>query len=77
MRSYSNLISMYHELEEQAVDEQIVLMCEKGKEVPLPVVLRQFKYLVKNNVRGKQYHCLRQYLVAIFDKQIIDDLEAM
>lgn len=77
MRTYEQLIKTYNEVTPQAIDPQVILLCERQISVPLKVVLGQFKYCVEHGITDTNYYALKGYLVSVFNKQTIDDLEAM
>lgn len=77
MGSYNQLLLLYKNVKEQPVDPQIVMLCQSGAYSPLEVVLAQFKFLLNRGMRGDEYSSIRGYLVKVFGKQIIDDMEAM
>lgn len=76
MKNYNRLFTLYKQVDTHPVDLQMIMQCEAGVYVPLEIVLAQFKYALENK-REREYKSLRQYLETIFDKQTIDDLEAM
>lgn len=77
MRCYNKLVKLYNETDENEINEQTVLMCERQEDVPLTVVLSQFKYLVRHRICDNRYGVLKRYLEDTFGEQIIKDLEAM
>ena len=71
----TNLILKVVNLPAAKVDDQIVLLCERSEYPPLDDVLAQFKWCVQNREFSKQYEILSDYLISVFGKRLVRELE--
>lgn len=73
--TYQRLFDKFQIVKEQAVDEQIILMCKRNGTVPMSYVLSQFKFCLKHNIKDDRYESLSSYLVNRTNKPFLLRLE--
>lgn len=74
---YDNLVRIWSTVSCKTVDPGVIRGCESGSYVPLESVVAQFKYLRYNCFDSKDYQIVKRYLVKLYGKQAVKDLEAM
>lgn len=76
-KNYINLITRYKSVVACPVDPQVLLLCKNSESIPLDTILGQFKWCVTHKQYGVEYGVLRQYLMDVFGRQTINELEVI